>query len=73
MKNLLKYAVKELSGGQDLKPVQRAIFMWWILTLMSLVIFAESATYCFVGVVMFALSSHFLKKLPTPKDNSPEL
>lgn len=37
----IKYILKEIAGGQDLTPRQRAIFMWWGLSLTFAVIFAE--------------------------------
>ena len=74
MKKLIKYSIKEITGGQDLKPNHRAIFLWWLLSLVGLVVFAECLSVCYIAVGMFVVSSYFLTKyVPTPKDNSPEL
>lgn len=73
MKNI-KYYIKELSGGQDLTPRQRAIVLWWSLSLCFTVIFGECLTLCALCVVSFAVSSHYLKKeVPVPKDESEEI
>ena len=44
--NKIKHYLKEIAGGQDLTPRQRAIFMWWALSLTFAVIFAECLWFC---------------------------
>ena len=74
MKQKLKYYIKELSGGQDLTPRQRVIFMWWSLSLTFTLFFAECLWLCALMVASFGLSSHYLKKeVPIPKDDSAEI
>lgn len=70
----IKYYIKEFSGGQDLTPRQRAIFLWWSLSLTFTLIFAECLPLLALMVASFALSSHYLKKeVPVPDDDSAEL
>lgn len=69
----VKFYLKELSGGQDLTPRQRAIFLWWALSLCLALMCAESIVPCMVFVASFALASKYMDELPTPKDDSPEL
>lgn len=72
--NKIIFCLKEIAGGQDLTPRQRAIFMWWALSLTFAVIFAECLWFCALMVASFALSSHYLKKeVPVPEDDSEEL
>ena len=69
----IKYILKEISGGQNLTPRQRAIFMWWALSLTFAVIFAECLWLLALMVGSFALASHYLKEVPIPEDDSAEL
>lgn len=71
--NKIKYYLKEIMGGQDLTPRQRAIFMWWALSLTFAVIFAECLWLCALKVASFALASHYIKEVPIPEDDSAEL
>ncbi len=71
--NKIKYYLKEIMGGQDLTPCQRAIFMWWALSLTFAVIFAECLWLCALMVASFALASHYIKEVPIPEDDSAEL
>lgn len=72
--NKIIFCLKEFSGGQNLTPRQRVIFMWWALSLTFTVIFGECLTLCALCVVSFAVSSHYLKKeVPVPKDESEEI
>ncbi len=74
MKKKLKYLIKEISGGQDLTPRQRAIFMWWSLSLSFTLIFAECLPLCALMVASFVVSSRYLEKeVPIPEDDSAEL
>lgn len=73
MKKKLKYYIKEISGGQDLTPRQRAIFMWWALSLTAAMLFAECLPLCALVVASFAWSSHYLKEVPIPEDDSREI
>jgi hypothetical protein len=73
MKKKLKYIIKEISGGQDLTRRQRAIFTWWALSLTFTMIFAECLWLCAIMVVSFCVSSHYLKEVPIPDDDSAEL
>lgn len=72
--NKIKYYIKEVSGGQDLTPRQRAIFMWWATSLSFAVIFGECFWLCALMVASFGLASRYLKKeVPVPDDDSAEI
>lgn len=69
----LKYYIKELSGGQNLTPRQRIIFMWWSLSLAFTMVFAECLWLCALMAASFAMASRYLKNMPIPEDDSDEL
>lgn len=71
--NKIKYYFKEIAGGQDLTPRQRAIFLWWALSLTFAVIFAECLWFCALMVASFALASCYIKEVPILKDDSAKL
>lgn len=71
--NKITYYIKEFSGGQNLTPRQRAISMWWSLSLAFAVIFAECLWFCALMVASFALASRYIKEVPIPEDDSAEL
>ena len=71
--NKIKYILKEIAGGQNRTPRQRAIFMWWAMSLTFAVIFAECLWLCALMVASFGFASHSLKEVPISEDDSEEL
>ena len=71
--NKIIYYIKEFSGGQDLTPRQRGIFMWWAMSLTFAVIFAECLWFCALMVASFGIASRYLKEVPIPEDDSEKL
>ncbi len=68
----LKYYLKEFSGGQLLNRKERAIFMWWALSLSFTLICAESIPLLVIAVANFGLSSKFVNKIPISKFPLPD-
>lgn len=68
----LKYYIKEVTGGQLLNRKERAIFLWWSLSLCFTLILAESIPLLIIAVANFAISSRFLEKIPISKFPLPD-
>lgn len=64
-----QYILKEISGGQNLTPRHRAIFMWWAMSLTLLLIFGESLVMAATMFISFGFASYFMGELPTPEEN----
>lgn len=67
----LKFYLKEFTGGQRLNRKERAIFIWWALSLCIVMISAESIPFLVLAVANIALASKHLKRVPIAKLHSP--
>lgn len=66
----IKFILKEFTGGQKLTIRQRAILLWWGLSIFSCLIFAESFTLLCVAAANVGIATKYMKELPTPQSIS---
>lgn len=65
----LKHIAKALLGGENLTLGQRAIFIWWVVSLFACVVFVEAFPLLILSAANFVLASKHMQELPPPDMN----